>query len=76
MDVLLTVSAGGRREYDGNERLRLSNIIEMPCAGSTPEGPSQAEGPSGGGPLARWHKPQFALLVIVDRSADKTSRGL
>ena len=38
----------------------------LSCADGAPEGPSQAEGPSGGGPLARWHKPQLSSLAEND----------
>ncbi len=51
---------------DGNERLRLSDLIKMPYAGGTGEDQLWPQ-VLPGGPLARWHKPQhvFSLNLIV-----------
>ncbi len=48
----------------------------MSCADGAPEGPSLAEGPSGGGPLAGEHKPQDIPVLHQVRAALSFARSL
>ena len=64
----------------GNKGLRLCDFIASRCARRTGEDPLLAAHYRGaivalpGGPSARWHKPQLALAVKIDRRLT-ASRG-
>ena len=66
---------GGRQHGDGYERLRLSDLIEMPCAGSTGEGHLWPKALPGG-PLARWHKPQLSFAVGIESDQKAFARTM
>ena len=49
----------------GNGLMSLRRVDAVTLTGAG-EGPSQAEGPSPEGPLARWRKPLLGLAVGID----------